>query len=130
VRYLQSERTLPNKIIARVGKLIVVLSFAISAVFVYFWSVGGSVEYHMRPLGTLSPSAQLDRIGALNERVGCELWGRPTQGGDGWYAQYRFPNEIEDDLATCLRRASRNEFSVEKASWLGTKFHELTRSSM
>lgn len=125
--YGPSERTLANQLFVSVGHLLAVLLALVVALFAYMWAVTGSVEYHVRPVGQSPFLKQLEQIEALNNRVGCELWGRPVRDAGGWYAQFRFPAQVEDDLTACLASASKQEFSIEKASWFQTKVHELTR---
>jgi hypothetical protein len=95
----------------------------LAALMAYLWVVGGSVEYELAAPATASSEEQLRAINALNDRVGCELWGRPIHTRHGWIARFRFPNEIESEELDCLRRASGNEFEIRKASWLQTKLH-------
>lgn len=125
--YGSGGHTLANQLFVSLGQLLAGLLATLVGFMAYFWAVTGSVEYQMRPIGALPISDQLEQIEALNERVGCELWGRPIKDSGGWYAQFRFPAEIEDELTPCLVGASRREFSIEKSSWFQTKTHELTR---
>jgi hypothetical protein len=127
VSYGSGGRSLANQLFVSVGQLLAVLLALVIALFAYLWAVTGSVEYHMRPVGQSPISKQLEQVEALNERVGCELWGRPVKDSGGWYARFRFPAQIEDELTPCLASASKGEFSIEKASWFQAKVHQLTR---
>jgi hypothetical protein len=64
---------------------------------------------------------------SMNDKVGCELWGKPVERDGRPALRFRFPalgSESDADFVDCIRRAMPPGYSIEKASWFKSKLHE------
>jgi len=127
LNYADRPSEFPTRIQPSLGKIFGALGFALIGLFVA-WSVPArSAEYLVfNPVAT-DRSVDQAALKGLNDRVGCELAGKPVQHEGKAALRFRFPAidpASDASFVDCIRRAMPPGYTMQKASWLTAKRHE------